>query len=340
MHTSSRALLRFVAAAPFALCAADAVAAAPRTFVASTGSDANACSLAQPCRTFGSAILNTMPGGEIVALDSAGYGAIIITKAVTVAGPPGVQASITAASGYAVTVNAGTSDRVVLRGLDIITTGSASNGISILSAGEVVIEDCDISGVASYGVGATGPGLLTISRARIDAGINQTALGVFGSAGELRFVLEDSRLHASGSGVAIIAVGKITGIVRNSALLGTSSFATYGVRAEGSAGKTTSIALQKSLVSGFVYGVWADGQGVSLSANVSIGDSDIAGNQFGLWAVAGGTIALSASRITQNSFGATGDANSYVFTDGRNFFGYNTNDLNLSTTLVGPLGIR
>ena len=259
MHKFSRALLQFVAAAPL-ICAADAVAAAPRTFVASTGSDANACSLAQPCRSFSSAILNTMPGGEIVALDPAGYGAIIITKAVTVAGPPGVQASITAASGNAVTVNAGASDRVVLRGLDIVTTGTASAGISIQTAGECVIEDCDISGVASYGVGASGPGLLTISRTRIDAGINQTALGVFGSAGELRFVLEDSRLHAPGSAHAILAIDHINGIVRNSAFLGTSSFATYGVRAEGSAGKTTSIALQKGLVSGFVYGVWADGQ--------------------------------------------------------------------------------
>ena len=71
-----------------------------------------------------------------------------------------------------------------------------------------------------------------------------------------------------------------------------------------------------------------------------IGDSDIAGNQFGLWAVAGGTIALSGSRVTQNLLGATSNANSYVYTDGRNFFGYNVNDLNLSTTLVGPLGIR
>ena len=44
--------------------------------------------------------------------------------------------------------------------------------------------------------------------------------------------------------------------------------------------------------------------------------------------------------MTHNSFGATADATSFIFTDGRNFFGYNVSDLNGTTTLFGPIGIR
>jgi len=342
MLLPTRLLLALLVNCSLALTMPDAGAANPRTFVASTGSDANSCSLALPCRSFNVAIGKTNPGGEVVALDSAGYGTVTISGAITLAGPPGVQASITASVGRAVTVGAGASDRVVLRGLDISTTGTATDGIEVLSAGEVVIEDCDISGVADYGIGFVGPGQLTVSRTRVSASFNNIALGVFGSSGPARFVLEDSRLQVSGNGGghAILAVDMVTGIIRNSALLGTQSLGTYGVRVQGSAGKPVSIAVQKSLVASHAYGIYADGNSVSFGASVSLADSDISQNEFALQATSGGTIAVAASQVTHNSFGATADATSFIFTDGRNFFGYNVSDLNGTTTLFGPIGIR
>jgi hypothetical protein len=48
----------------------DAGATAQRTFVASTGLETNACSLTQPCRSFGRAITQTNDGGEIIVLDT------------------------------------------------------------------------------------------------------------------------------------------------------------------------------------------------------------------------------------------------------------------------------
>jgi hypothetical protein len=68
--------------------AGDALAAVQRTFVASTGNDANPCSLAAPCRAFGAAILQTSANGEVIVLDSAGYGPATITQPVSIIAPP------------------------------------------------------------------------------------------------------------------------------------------------------------------------------------------------------------------------------------------------------------
>src|SRR6266540_418367 len=105
-----------------------AVGSQIRTFVSSTGSDANPCSRVAPCRTFGAALVQTAGGGEIVALDSGGYGAVTISQAVTIVAAPGIQASISPASGAAITVSAGPGDVVVLRNLYLNAQG-AGNGI-------------------------------------------------------------------------------------------------------------------------------------------------------------------------------------------------------------------
>jgi hypothetical protein len=67
---SSRGFVFVLAAAVQVLQSMPALATAQRTFVASYGSDANPCSMGQPCRTFAAAIAQA--GGDAVALDSAG----------------------------------------------------------------------------------------------------------------------------------------------------------------------------------------------------------------------------------------------------------------------------
>jgi hypothetical protein len=59
---------------------------AQRAFVASFGSDANTasgCGLANPCRGFTAAMTVVDAGGEILALDAAGYGVVTIDKSVS-----------------------------------------------------------------------------------------------------------------------------------------------------------------------------------------------------------------------------------------------------------------
>src|ERR1700729_3674898 len=63
-----------------------ASAQATRTWVSGTGDDANQCSRTAPCKTFAGAISKTATGGEIDALDPGGFGAVTITKAITIDG--------------------------------------------------------------------------------------------------------------------------------------------------------------------------------------------------------------------------------------------------------------
>src|SRR6516162_8350922 len=89
-----------------------------RVFVASYGNDANPCTFGSPCKTFQVAVNVVDAGGEVTAIDSAGFGPITIKKAVIITSPDGVEAGIVAsASADAIDINAGPNDTVVLRGL-------------------------------------------------------------------------------------------------------------------------------------------------------------------------------------------------------------------------------
>jgi len=144
------ALLAAVAAT---LYSSGATATAQRTFVASHGVDANPCTLVAPCRSFGAAMAQTNDQGEIIVLDSAGYGKIAISRSVTIAAPPGVYAGISVFAGDdAVTVNA-PSGVVVLRGLKINGQGG-NNGVNFVQGAELRIEGCDIAGMSQKGINA------------------------------------------------------------------------------------------------------------------------------------------------------------------------------------------
>src|SRR5688500_19100226 len=74
---------------------APAMAQATRTWVSGVGDDVNPCSRTAPCKTFSGAISKTAASGEISVLDPGGFGALTITKSITVNGD-GVLAGITA----------------------------------------------------------------------------------------------------------------------------------------------------------------------------------------------------------------------------------------------------
>ena len=142
----------------FALSLIAAVAAAPaeaaqRAFVSSSGNDANTasgCGLAAPCRSFASAHTVVTDGGEIVALDAAGYGAVTITKSVTITANPGFYAGIAVPTGDGITI-ATAGINVILRGLNINGTGG-SNGVVMTNGNRLSIENCVISNFSSHGV--------------------------------------------------------------------------------------------------------------------------------------------------------------------------------------------
>jgi hypothetical protein len=130
-------------------------AQATRTWVSGVGDDANPCSRTAPCKTFAGAISKTAAGGEINVLDPGGFGAVTITKSISIISD-GAIAGVLAAGSNGIIVNAGAVDVVVLRGLDIEGLGSGTslglNGIRFIAGGQLHVENCTINNFGQKGI--------------------------------------------------------------------------------------------------------------------------------------------------------------------------------------------
>jgi hypothetical protein len=167
-----------------------AQAQATRTWVSGVGDDANPCSRTAPCKTFAGAIAKTAPGGEIDALDPGGFGALTITKAITIDGGGGQVASVLVAGTNGIVVAAGPTDVVTLRNLRINGIGSGLDGIKFLSGAALHIENCNIFGFTGNGIN------VVTTAANTDLFVNNTFLTNNGNgiqisptAGNVRSVL-------------------------------------------------------------------------------------------------------------------------------------------------------
>ena len=137
------------------MASSGAYAQATRTWVSGVGDDVNPCSRTAPCKTFAGAISKTAAGGEINVLDPGGFGAVTITKSLTIDGN-GTHASILASGVNGVVINDSTgatpfAATVVLRNLSINGAGTTAGlvGVNIIGARNVSIENCQIFGFRS-----------------------------------------------------------------------------------------------------------------------------------------------------------------------------------------------
>jgi parallel beta-helix repeat protein len=147
-----RTKLARVAAAILLLSVALPAHALFRTYVASTGSDVNPCTIAAPCRLLPAALGEVDSGGEIWMLDPANYntGKVTITKSVSILAMPGTIGSVVANGDHAIEINGNPlfAISVALRNLNVRNlSGNNNSGVRITSASRVVIEDCEIHGV-------------------------------------------------------------------------------------------------------------------------------------------------------------------------------------------------
>ena len=114
--------------------------AAPRTFVASNGSDSNTatnCPVANPCQSFAAAYSVTNAGGEIVALDTAGYGSVTITNSVSIIAIQRAFVKVNASS-TGITITGG---NVFLSNIEVTGAGNASTTGIAVSGGHLVLKD-------------------------------------------------------------------------------------------------------------------------------------------------------------------------------------------------------
>src|SRR5262249_22315125 len=144
--------------------AAPAHAQLARTFVsAAAGDDANDCNRPTPCRTFQAAHDKTLALGEISVLDPGGYGAGTVTQGISIVNDGVGEAGMLVSGGLnGITVNAGGSDRVNLRGLSIKGIGfGGGNGIAFNTGAVLTVENCAITGLDGPGNGITTEGLIS-----------------------------------------------------------------------------------------------------------------------------------------------------------------------------------
>jgi hypothetical protein len=180
-----------------------AQAQATRTWVSGVGDDANPCSRTAPCKTFAGAISKTAARGEISVLDPGGFGAITITKAITLNGDA-TTAGVLASGTNGVIVNAGSSDVVILRNLSINGGGTGLNGIRYLAGGQLVVENCTIYGFTQSDIDVflSDNGDLTVRNTSITGGT--TGLRVFSTSGSVNVSM--NRVAIQGAEDAIHAL--------------------------------------------------------------------------------------------------------------------------------------
>jgi len=240
-----------LAAIVIALSASPASAATlANAFISGKGVDAADCGpVAKPCRTL-QYVHDTIvsAGGVVSVLDGAEYGPVVIRKAIGIINDgAGVAYVSGGSSANAVSIFAGASDSVLLRGLTIEGPGTASYGVALYTGGALTIEKSSIrhfnTGVYLAPNGATrlvvtdtvlsdNVGGLTVAGnqpgtaqgviARVTA-VNNSFAGVYiasvgsaaGSAVASNFTVVDSVFEGNDSGVVIRDPGTVTTLGRN-----------------------------------------------------------------------------------------------------------------------------
>ena len=266
-----------------------AQAQATRTWVSGVGDDANPCSRTAPCKTFAGAISKTAAGGEISVLDPGGYGAVTITKAITINGY-GQIAGILSAGTNGIVVNAGVNDEVIIRNVSIVGAGTGLDGIRFLAGNQLTVENVQINGFAGDGIEAAlaGSGKMYIKDTNITycggAGIKITLTAGFPVASldnvRLEGMLNGLEVGAgsnfavlqrcsvvSNTGAGILASGPATISVENS----TVAFNNTGLNASGAF----------STIRIFSNGIYNNGTGINIGGSASVqsdGSNRVAGN--------------------------------------------------------------
>jgi hypothetical protein len=265
-----------------------AQAQATRTWVSGVGDDVNPCSRTAPCKTFAGAISKTATNGEINCLDPAGYGAVTDTKSITIdcedtqgsilsAGTNGVIVNITAATD--------TKKAFKLRGISINGAGTGINGIRVLAANTVHVDEVVIDGVTQHGISietTSGTPKVFVQDSHIRS-VTGNGINAFVTGGTLSLAVGYSQIGAANFGINLSNNTKAT--VTNTQLVGNST----GLQA--------------------------------FNAEASLIRCTVSNNTTGLVASTGGTVRIISSLVTQNGTGLSISGGSMVSHTSNVFFG-------------------
>jgi hypothetical protein len=293
-------ILTAVCAVVLGLSASVASAQATRTWVSGVGDDVNPCSRTAPCKTFAGAISKTAAGGEISVLDPGSYGAITITKAITINGEGTLAGILHTVGTSGIIVNAGVNDRIVIRNVSIMGAGSGANGVRFLAGKQLTIEKVTITGFVTNGidVARTTTGSLFVKDSVISnttADTTTTGIRVTTTSGLALATLDNVRLEGLQIGVDAQANGRVN--VSDSVISGNSSTGLL-------ASNATAVINADSNQIGF-----NDFAGVNASvsgATIRLANNTIFNNSNGILIAVGATVASDGSnRVAGNGASAT-----------------------------------
>jgi hypothetical protein len=280
-------------------------AQASRTWVSGVGDDANPCSRTAPCKTFAGAISKTAPGGEIDALDPGGFGALTITKAITLDGGGGQVASVLVAGTNGIVVAAGANDIVIIRNLRINgISGSGNgglNGIRFISGKDLNVENDVVFGFTQNGLDvALNQGTLATVHVLGSVFKNNAGVGIRATnavAPPVQLNVDDS--YALVDNIGIEAAQHSRAVVTRSF---TESAVADGMRADDATTMDAQMVVEKSQSS-----FNANGINAQTGATIAVGDSAVDFNGSCSLDNSGGTLFSFASGAngTNRLIGAT-----------------------------------
>jgi hypothetical protein len=305
------ALLLSTATLVATLASSGAHALSNRTFVSGNGSDSNPCTLAAPCRSFAGAIAQTSPGGEIAALDTAGYGAVTITQAVSIVNEEGVEAGITVTSGDGITINAGLNDVVNLRGLTLVGTSGSVNGITFNSGNALNIQNCIVREFVN------GRGLKLIPTGNTAINISNTIVS------------------GNGDGVVLfpVGLGGITVTATFEQVQAINNGDGFGVFGSAMTGSLNAIAADSLATGNKLHGFHSVSAAGKAATALAVANSKAAHNQVGVAAGTNAVMFLTASTLSDNSTGFDSSSGT-IFSYGNNAITDTTNNGSLTSATL------
>ena len=269
-------------------------AQATRTWVSGVGDDVNPCSRTAPCKTFAGAISKTATNGEINCLDPGGFGAVTITKSITI-DCEDTQGSILAAgtNGVIVNITAGTDTKkhVRLRGLSIngASNTAAVSGVRVLAANFVSVEDTVIDGFQNHGISietTSGTPKIEVDRVTI-RGMVGNGINTFVTGGTVNLAISNSVFSSTSTGVNLSSNTKAT------------------IRDSSAVNNATGLA--------------------SFSAEMNVFNCMISGNTTGIFANASSTFRLYGNIVTSNGTGLSSSGGAILSSSNNQVDGNTTN---------------
>jgi hypothetical protein len=276
--------------------AAQVHAQATRTWVSGVGDDANPCSRTAPCKTFAGAISKTAPGGEINVMDPGGFGAVTITKAITIDGSGGNIAGVLVSGTNGIVVNAGASDVVVLRNLDINGLGTGINGVNYLSGAALHVENSRIYGFTQQGINFAPSGgttnALYVSHTKLLSNAGGAVFVAPGTSATATATLTDVTMEGNLRGLRI--GGGVAATARNCVATGNAAVAFNAGSADS---RTAVMSLESSTIaSNASWGVYS-----GTNATVYMSNLQITGNGGGITAVGGQAVSFGNNYVAGNT---------------------------------------